>query len=219
MSVILEFSIAGDEFTLGQTLSGKPDMHIELERIVPMGDAVLPFLWVTGNDFEAFEEKVRNSPHVEQIRALDRVGETALYRITWSELTMSLLEGFTEADATILEGVGDNDWVFRVRFSDHDKLTQFHNYLMDHNITIHIERTYTLSEETERGYIFDLSEAQREALVLALGRGYFATPSEINLDELADELGISRQALSIRIRQGNEKILRTTLLSSVLNYG
>lgn len=219
MSVILEFSIAGDEFTLGQTLSGEPDMHIELERIVPMGDAVLPFLWVTGNDFEAFEEKVRNSPHVEQIRALDRVGETALYRITWSELTMSLLEGFTEADATILEGVGDNDWVFRVRFSDHDKLTQFHNYLMDHNITIHIERTYTLSEETERGYIFDLSEAQREALVLALGRGYFATPSEINLDELADELGISRQALSIRIRQGNEKILRTTLLSSVLNYG
>lgn len=219
MSVILEFSIAGDEFTLGQTLSGEPDMHIELERIVPMGDAVLPFLWVTGNDFEAFEEKVRNSPQVEQIRALDRVGETALYRITWSELTMSLLEGFTEADATILEGVGDNDWVFRVRFSDHDKLTQFHNYLMDHNITIHIERTYTLSEETERGYIFDLSEAQREALVLALGRGYFATPSEINLDELADELGISRQALSIRIRQGNEKILRTTLLSSVLNYG
>ncbi|WP_157533205.1 helix-turn-helix domain-containing protein, partial [Haloferax profundi] len=44
--------------------------------------------------------------------------------------------------------------------------------------------------------------------------GYFETPSEVSLDELADELDITRQALSNRIRLGNEKVLYGALLSS-----
>jgi predicted DNA binding protein len=64
------------------------------------------------------------------------------------------------------------------------------------------------------GHRFGLTPDQREALVLALNRGYFATPSEVTLDELADELDISRQALSTRIRRGNESILREVLLST-----
>lgn len=213
MSVILEFSISGGEFVLGRTLSGRADIHIDLERIVPTGDAVMPFLWVTGSDHESLEELVRNNAHVRQIRALDRVGDSVLYRITWEKASLDLLEGLTTTDATILEGVRNGNWVFRVRFSDHDKLTQFHNFLTDHDITVHIDRTYTLSEETERGYMFGLSDAQREALVLALQQGYFSTPSDVSLAELADQLDISKQALSTRIRKGNEKILRNTLLS------
>lgn len=219
MSVILEFTIGSDEFSLGAVLSGVPGMHLEIERIVPTGGEVLPFVWVTGNTHEAFEESVRNSPIVTELLALDKVGDSGLYRIQWEEPQRDLVHGIAESEAVILEAEGNENWLFRLRFNDHDALSQFHNYCTDQDITIHIERTYTLRERVGQRRQFGLSQDQREALVLALQRGYFATPSEANLSELASELGISRQALSTRIRRGNEKILQTVLLSSVTDFG
>lgn len=106
---------------------------------------------------------------------------------------------------------------FRVRFTDHDALAEFQNILIENDVTIHIERIYTFTDETDRRRQFGLSSEQREALVLALQRGYFASPSEVSLDELADELDITKQAVSDRIRRGNEKILETTLLSRAVS--
>ena len=60
----------------------------------------------------------------------------------------------------------------------------------------------------------EVSADQREALLLALDQGYFATPRESTLDEMAEKLDITKQALSVRIRRANEKVLSEVLLSS-----
>ncbi|MFW6385187.1 MAG: bacterio-opsin activator domain-containing protein [Halodesulfurarchaeum sp.] len=219
MSVILEFSIDDDAFRLGQVLSRKPDyMHLELERIVPTGNMIMPFVWATGSDHGTFEEMVRSHPAVDDLRVLDSIGESGLYRITWNGQPTDLVEAIANADGIVLEATGNEKWVFRLRFPDHDKLSQFHNYIIENGISIHIERTYTLTEETERGHRFGLSHEQREALVLALRKGYFETPSEVSLDDLAAELDITRQAVSNRIRRGNEKVLRSVLLTSAADF-
>lgn len=216
MSVILEFTVDNEDFQLGRLLSGAPSgMHLELERVVPTGHMVIPFIWATGENHDVFEERVRNQPLVKELLALDRVGDTGLYRIEWVREPTNLIDGIAEADAVVLEACGNDTWLFRLRFPDHAKLSLFHNYVVEHDIPIHIEQTYTLTEEVEGKYRFGLSPERREALILALRRGYFETPSEISLDELAEELDISRQALSDRIRRGNQKILRRVLLSSV----
>lgn len=124
------------------------------------------------------------------------------------------MAALADSEAVILEAGGDGAWTFRVRFADHGKLSTFHNAIITENIPIHIDRTYTLSEPTASGHLLGLTTDQREALVLALNRGYFNSPSETSLDDIADELGISRQAVSKRIRRGNETVLRKTLLSS-----
>jgi len=214
MSVILEFSVPSREFTLGQVLMGPPSMHCELERIVPTGDMMMPFVWATGGNQEAFAESVREHDTVKELLVLDTVGKSALYRIEWAEEPTDLIEGIARTDAVLLQGFGNGTWEFRLRFPDHDDLSQFHNYIIERGIPCHIARTYTLTETSKSGYRFGLSPEQREALVLALRRGYFATPSEVTLDELADELNISRQALSDRIRRGNERVLREVLLTS-----
>jgi predicted DNA binding protein len=215
MSVILEFTIDPAEFVLGQVLESGSEMSLEIERIVPTGDQTMPFIWATGEDFETFERSMREHPAVREVLALDRVGDSGLYRIEWADAPTDLIEGIAKSEGAVLRARGDGTWVFHLRFPDHDKLTQFHNFLIDHDITVHIERTYTLSEQTERGHRFDLTTGQREALVLALERGYFATPREIGLDELARQLGVSQQAVSERVRRGNEKVLRSVLLSSM----
>lgn len=129
-----------------------------------------------------------------------------------------LLAALADTDAVVLEASGDGVWQFRVRFSDHDKLSAFHNAIIKEDIPIHIERTYTLSEPIATGHRLGLTNDQREALLLALQGGYFASPSETSLDDIADELGISRQAVSKRIRRGNETVPRKTLLSSAKDF-
>lgn len=214
MSVILKFTIEDEAFHLGQVLAPPPHIRIELERIVPTGDQVTPFLWVQGNNIVEFEERVRNHPSVVDIRALDKLDDGTLYRIKWKNRPTGLIKSIAESDAVVLEARGNDPWTFRLRFSDHENLSLFHNSIIEHDISIHIERTYTLSERTEHGHRFDLTPDQREALILALQRGYFASPRAVSLDELADEFEITRQAISKRIRRGNEKILREILLSS-----
>lgn len=211
MSVIVEFSIASEDFQLGQILRNSPVMHLELEQIVPTSNQVMPFLWATGEHHETFEQNIRTNPAVRELLKLDVVGDSVLYRIEWETKPRDLIEGITKSDAVMLEAHGNGIWNFRLRFRDHEKLSEFHNYVIENEIPISIDRTCTLIEETERGLRFDLTQDQRKALVLALEKGYFETPSEVSLDELADELGISRQALSDRIRRGNKKILDKSL--------
>lgn len=215
MSVILEFTIDDEEFTFGRILARPPEMHLEIERVVPTGEMVMPFVWAKGGDHEVFEEQVRADPAVAELLALDRIGDRVLYRIEWADRPTDLLEGIAETDGVVLEAKGDRRWAFRLRFLDHDGLSAFHNFVLEQGIPIHIERTYTLSEGLdEPGHQFGLTQAQREALVLAIERGYFDVPSETTLDELAEELDITRQALSERVRRGNGAVLREVLLPS-----
>lgn len=218
MSVILEFTIGSEKFMPGRVLSGPPPMHIQLERIVPTESTLIPFLWVTGEDFETFEENVVANPAVEDLVALDRIEDSTLYRVTWNRDQNNLIDGIIEAEGTVLEAHGDGGWEFRLRLSNHDKLSQFYNYCTDHDIPIHITRAYTLTEPADSVKQFGLSEEQREALLLGLREGYFDTPSRVSLSELADELEISQQAVSNRIRRGTKKVLGKALLSSAADF-
>mgnify|MGYP006302736011 CR=1 FL=1 len=214
MSVILEFSIAAEDFELGQVLMGEPEIRLELERVVPTGNMVMPFVWASGDTHEAFERHVRSHPRVKELLVLDSVDDSKLYHIEWNDEPTHLIESIVEADATVLEARGDANWVFRLRFPDQHQLSVFHDDIVEHDIPIQVERTFTLAKKSRHGYWFGLTTEQREALVIALQRGYFETPSKVSLDDLAEELDITRQALSNRIRLGNEKILHSTLLSS-----
>lgn len=214
VSVIVEFTVANQEFLLGQVLADAPDMRIELERIVPTGSDVIPFLWVYGEDYDTFEQGVRTHERVAELIALDRLKDEVLYRIKWAEEPHSLLEGINDTGGVILEATIDGSWEFKLRFSTHDAVSQFYNFCTDQGITIHLEQVYTLTERTDVAHNFGLSREEHEALLLALDSGYFATPSEANLADLAAELDISEQATSDRIRRGNEKVLREVLLSS-----
>ena len=212
MSVILEFSIPAADFQLGEVLSTVPGMELELERIVPTGELIMPFVWATGEDHERFVDEVRSQSRVRGFVELDRIGDSALYRIDWQDPPTDLIVGISRSEAVLLEARGLENWTFRLRFPDHGRLSNFHNYIIEHEIPVHIDRTFTLTESTENGHRFDLSPEQREALVMALRRGYFDTPSGATLDVLATELGITRQALSNRIRRANKKVLEESLL-------
>lgn len=52
-----------------------------------------------------------------------------------------------------------------------------------------------------------LTEKQREAVEVAIERGYFTSDTDVRLDEIAGELDISKSALSERLRTAQSKLV------------
>ncbi|MFC7226211.1 helix-turn-helix domain-containing protein [Salinirubellus salinus] len=216
MTVIAEFSLPAEEFLLGDLLQTTPDVRIRLERVVPTGAEVMPYVWVRLEDerLDAFERVVNEDPLVGQLARLDSVDDETLYAVEWESPPESLFEGVVRSEGAILRGGGAHGrWEFIVRFPDHDRLRAFHEYLDDHGITVSVDRVYTLSEDSETPDGFDLTETQRETLRTAVRRGYFEVPRRVTATDLAEELGVTPQAVSERIRRATNSVLNSALFT------
>ncbi|WP_424005553.1 helix-turn-helix domain-containing protein (plasmid) [Haloarcula salina] len=218
---MVEFTIATERFELGQMISEKSGLDAELERIIPTEECVIPYVWVTGPplQLDELQETLRQSDEVSSFTALDELvvngtdKRQQLFRINWVLPELDIIRGIINADGAILEGQNtDGYWLLRFRFSDHEQVAQFYQYLTDENITdFQIDSIYELEARSERGKVFDLTPEQREAITLAAQRGYFSTPRKVTLTELGDELDISEQAFSQRLRRATEEVIHSAL--------
>lgn len=213
MSIMVELRVDPTQFTLGEIVASVDDVQAEIERIVPTGNEVFPYVWAIGADLEPLEARLSAEPSIAEFAAVDIVDGSTLYRIEWVKHHDGIVKGIAHADGTILEARGNHEWVFRLRFPDNDAVSRFHDYCRDHGIDITVERVVRLGGSDRRDEL-GITPPQREALLLALERGYFATPKETSLDDLAAELSVSQQALSARIRRGNEAVLRGVFSST-----
>ncbi len=214
MAVVAELTVQAGDFPLGNLLTTGDDVHIEFERVVPVGSHVVPIFWAWNGDLSGFEKNVQESPNVNDLAELERVNDRVLYLLNWKMPDNAFLEGLHESSGIIrdAQGYDDEDWSFELLFPSYDDLSAFHNYSIENDISYTLGRIYTLREVGKNELSVSLTDEQREALLLALHRGYFSSPSRVTLSELADELDISQQALSERIRRGNESLLEQTLL-------
>ena len=207
MDVFVEFTVGAADFAFGDALTAAPDVSVSFERVVPASADELPYVWVTGPDVDAFEDAVGRDARADLTR-LTAVSDSRLYEVAWTEVP-PLLHALTACDGVMLEVNADRRWFFRVRFPDHDVVSSFYDRLPD--VDLEVDRVRTLTDEFERDARYGLTPEQREAVAMAFDRGYFSTPRETTLSALADELGISQQALSDHVRRANEKILRRVL--------
>lgn len=216
MTLVAEFLLAAAAFPLGRALdAGDPDRIVELERVVPTSGSVTPFFWASGGDAAAFERAVAAHPHVEELAVLARVDDATLYRVDWDATVEGFVTGVAAAGATILEARGSDVWRFRLRFEDHADLGVLHEYAVERGIEYELVRLSTRVDRPRDRYDLDLTDEQREALVLAASRGYFEVPRGVTLAELAAEIGITEQSLSERLRRGIGRTLATTVLDPV----
>lgn len=215
MAIIVEFTLPSDSFPFGRAVSGGPDVRAQLERVIPLNEGRIPFIWATGQNFDQFERTLRNSDIVTHAEALTRVGDSVLYATEWDTDKETFLNGLGETGGSIMEAHGDSSWSFTVRFQDHADLTRFHQFYQEEDFPVRIERVSSLEDESGTKYGFGLSPAQREALIMAVENGYFSVPRETQLEEIADELDITRQAASERVRRGAETVLRKALVGLV----
>ncbi|PGF14168.1 bacterio-opsin activator [Natrinema sp. CBA1119] len=211
MATEATFTVPSDQFPLGTVFNQLPDVTVELERIIPARDVVIPYFWVRGTEVDNIESAFTDHPGTKEIRLVDSVEDEYLLRVEWALDYDDVLTVLAKTEVPLIEATGTNhQWTFEIRGDDRSDIAEFQQRCRELDISTTLTELHALTP-VETGTEAALTDTQQEALVLAYERGYFESPREVTLEVLGEEFGISQQAVGSRIRGGIKHILGSTL--------
>ncbi|AHG03692.1 bacteriocin [Halobacterium sp. DL1] len=208
MSIIVEFTLRSPRLVLTDTMRRAPDVAISVESVdgVPPED-VVTMLWATGGDLETFDDAIRADPTVTDVALLEDFEGRRLYRYRVAEdVEVQMYNRWLEVGAAQLNvGASGGEWHNRVRFPDRDALREFQAQADEAAVEFTVQSIY---DEPDAPNQSCLTEAQSEALELALETGYLEVPRDASLAAVAEELGVSEQSVSERLRRAMRNLSR-----------
>lgn len=210
MSIIADFTVPGESFCLGETLSTVPEVTVELDRLVAHNpDYIMPFIFLVDTNQQAFDQALSDDSSVEDATVTDSFDSTNLYQIDWSDTVSDRLDVILDHEGVILEARGSGDgWRLRVRFGSRNHFAEFQRHFEQFGeVSLH-EMT---SPQTPGDIQYGVSDKQREALLAAFDHGYYDVPRSGSGTELAEQLGVSQQAISNRLRRGIYRLIKNTI--------
>ncbi|WP_117594851.1 helix-turn-helix domain-containing protein [Haloprofundus halophilus] len=213
MSVNVTFTVPTAACALGRSIGDDPGTRIEIDRIVPTGDTVIPFFWLLDGDCDAFTSSARDEPAIDRISVVDRVDEGALLSARWNHGAAGTLRGIVQTDGTLLEARANHaEWHFSVRFDGGDDAAAFRQFCRENEVPISLTRV-SAAADRRSDPLSEMTAEQREAMAVAYRAGYFDEPRRVTLDELAAKFGISPRAVAGRLRRGQAKLIEATGLA------
>ena len=210
MSVVADFSVPAAAFCLGDALGDVPTATAELERVVAQSPMhVIPFVWFVDTDREAIDAALAEDPTVKNANITDSFEKTHLYHIDWASVVDERLRIILDHEGVVLEARGAVDkWRLWVRFASRDYFSEFQDHFSEFGeITLHQITT----QQTPGGIQYGVTAKQREALLAAFDAGYFDTPRAVTAEDVAQQLDISQQSVSQRLRRGTNRLIEYTL--------
>jgi predicted DNA binding protein len=217
MSLIAEFCLRSSDLVLASALDAAPGVTVELEQqMATESDAPLFVFWAFGGEFDRLDEGLERDETVGEYTVIEELGKRKLYRVRLdSEDACSIYPVYQKLGASPMTATGSADgWQRRVRFPDRDAVIEMRQFCADRDVDFRLHRLYTPGD-SELEDEFGLSSEQRQALTTAERVGYFEVPRDADLEELGEELDISGQSASERLRRGVSKLVSNTLLSDL----
>ena len=215
MTVIADITVPAEDFELGRVLGDFPDVEVELERLVPLQEGIIPLFWISGTDVAEIEAALRENRHTRSVTQLTTADDDTLFEVRWTDQINGVVAALIDTRAKILEATGEAEtWDFRLRFETREELSDLNVALTDAGIPVTLRHIYNPSVPVDAS---TLSEEQREALLQAYRRGFFEVPRGITLAELAEEMDISDSALSQRMRRGLAVAVQQVVVSETIS--
>lgn len=207
MATIVEFCLSAADTVLGETFECVPSLSGELEQVAI---ADRPRIWFQGADPSEIEDALLADSSVTAFSRIMDKDDEHLYSLELVETFDDLLSELIDEEWTVLTASASNgQWFVRMRFQDRNAVRRIYEHLTDRGITVDVISLHPLAEET-LGTV-GLTSQQYETLVTAIKHGYFDIPRQISQQELADELDISHQALSERLRRAYKTLIAAEL--------
>ena len=209
MSTIAELTVPAAEFALRRTLEATDAVDVEIERVVAYDpDHVMPYVWFASDEstLGTVDDALGADPSVEEFELLTDLEDERLYRMNWVDDVTVMIHLLTEEKATVLDAtVEDTHWRFRVLFPERESLSNLYEFATEQGVSIDVRKIHRVEDEQYGRY--DLTDAQYETLVAAFDRGYYEIPRAVDMEGLSDELGVSHQALSERLRRAHRTLV------------
>lgn len=209
--IIATFSLPHDAVALKQAFQELPELEVEAERIAAHSRAwVMPCLWAANAEFDTVDEVLTADPSVNEIVEAYEFADEKYYQLDWADEVDERIDAYVDQRGSILDAEANADeWQMRIRFVDREQFDAFRDALAEQGTW------FELRDLTEPGAprqtFGKLTPDQRNALVAAREQGYFEVPRQTTVRKLADELDVSHQAVSERLRRGITNLIDATL--------
>lgn len=170
------------------------------------------FYHIESSDFSRFEDGLRKDSTIGDFeRVIETRDETAIYSFEYTAEAKVLSPVISTANGVVLDMENDGSaWILTIWIPERTELVHLWDYAKQNDIDIELLRVneYASLGDTDAG----LTDSQREALLVAVERGYFEEPRGATLGEVAADLDISQPAASGLIRRGTRRLIISSLI-------
>lgn len=211
MTTLAEFALPLDAFPFGVVCEEFPEATVELERVVPAAEAVRQYCWVEDVPSEAIATFLGTQTAIRGVRRVDQLDDQTLFRYRSDRDDCGVLGALVDSDTTLLSAMATRaGWRVHVRGDEQRAVATFDERCRAAGVQPTLRDLSASADSPERARPA-VTDAQREALLLAYANGYYVEPRETNLTELAAEVGISRQAFARRLTRGYRTLIELQL--------
>ena len=111
MASIAEFTLPPSGFPLGRVFEDRPEATLDLDRVVPSGDTVMPYVWVrtSDGDLAAIREIFDGLPELRSAVLMKDLGDKGLFRAEWEPEYLGIMSAIERSGVTVLSATGSND--------------------------------------------------------------------------------------------------------------
>ncbi|QLK25218.1 helix-turn-helix domain-containing protein [Natrinema zhouii] len=207
MTSIADIEIPADGTGTGELFEAAPSLTCEMEQVIASSGHGL---WLSGPSHSEVKEALDEAGAIGNYSQISSDEDRWLYDIEFEPDTVDPFEIVLEEGGTVLSASASNGtWLLSVRVVDRESVSSLYDRLDDNDVTPTIVRLFDLAEESHSQC--GLTTRQYETLVAAIDHGYFEIPREVSMQELSEELGISHQALSERLRRAYRALVTSEL--------
>ena len=207
VATVFEVEVPASTLALAPTFEREPDAEFRLERTVGHADdRSMPFAWVSGLTTERAAELLAADPTVAEAELLGDDDDAHLFELHLDGGIPAFTETIFEYDGAILRAEATAGvWTIQLRFGDHGDVSEVFDDEFSHEYEATVTRLYG-SNDAPVGRT-NVTDKQRQALTSAFDLGYYTVPRTVDLREVGDQLGVSRQAVSERLRRAHELLV------------
>lgn len=167
--------------------------------------------WVEADDFDAVEAALDTDHTVTDYTFVSETANRRTYRLAYSDRAILVSRPIVEMDGLMLDSQSHRSgWLLTLQLPDNSSLDRLRTRANEEGIEVDvIEIHQTVPEDGAAD--LPLTEAQIEALVSAYEHGYYDEPRETSLEELGSIMGISRTAVSGRLKRASSRLIEERL--------
>lgn len=187
---------------IGEVSREFPSATFRVLSAVPSGETGFGLLEIESDSLPAVLTAVESRDGITSLRVMQRSDDTAVTQFETDEplLLLSVRESGAplELPLTIRNGRALIELT-----ASRDRLSEFGDQLETFGMSYTLNQVYDAVEGSDL-----LTEQQRELLVTAVELGYYDTPRECTLTELADEMGLAKSTASVTLHRAEEAVIK-----------
>jgi predicted DNA binding protein len=199
-----------EEIWLGEITRSHPETQIRVLAAIPDGLSGVGLIEITGPTTESVVAAMQSEDDVTDIEVLQQGDDEALVQFETSNPLLLLPARGSSVPLEMPFDIRDGEVTWEVT-APTDQLSELGVQLEEFGIPFSVEYIH---QETDRERL--VTDRQREVVEAAVEAGYYDTPRQCSLTELAEQIDIAKSTCSNTLHRAEEAIIKEYVQREVI---